>query len=87
MPAIRTFVDRLLLLEILLVLVLLGLAIAWYWRPAAAGPLDPQWWQWLTLGLFFFGAVGLHTWRHRQRRYGGLHQTIREQLVESEERV
>ncbi len=87
MSGLRPYLDRLLPFETALVFVLLGLTIVWYWRPAAEGPLTPQWWQWLTLSLLFFGAVGLHTWRRRRRRYDGLHETIREPLGEPEQRA
>jgi hypothetical protein len=69
--------DWQLLLEIGLVLVLIGLGINLFFRPAAEGILSPRWWHWLLLGGLFFGVVGLRTLRRKGRSQRDLHETIR----------
>ena len=67
-----------LLAEIGLILLLIVLAMVLYFQPAAEGALNPRWWHWLVLGILFFAAVGLATWRRQRQSHHALHQTIRE---------
>jgi hypothetical protein len=59
--------DRLHLLQIGLILLLLGLGVILYWRPAADGLLAPRWWHWVVLAAIFFSVVGLVARRRRLR--------------------
>jgi hypothetical protein len=70
--------DRILLLEVLMVLLLIALSVTLFWQPAAAGLASPQWWHWTVLAALFFGVIGLDRWRRRRRVYADLHEVIRE---------
>jgi hypothetical protein len=70
--------DRMLLLELGLVLLLIGLSVEFFWRSAAANFIGARWWQWVTLVALFFGILLLHQWRRRRHMHAGLHQAIRE---------
>jgi hypothetical protein len=71
--------DRVLLIEVVLILVLVGMAIVLYWRPAAEGFLSPSWWSWMVLAVLFFTVAWLHTWRRRHRAQRELHRTLDEE--------
>jgi|SRR5690606_28058193 len=73
----KSGVERGLLLEIVLIVLLVVGGIVFYWRPAAMGELVPRWWHWVVLGLLFFAIAGLHTWRARRRSHRVLHEVIR----------
>ena len=70
--------NRSLLLEVVLVLLLVALGIALYLRPAAEGFLEARWWYWIVLAMLLFGVAGLQTWRRRKQRRQELHRSIRE---------
>ncbi len=71
-------IDRPLLLEIGLILLLIAVGTVLFLRPAATESLSPRWWHWLVLALLFFGVVGLHTWRAKHRSQRMLREVIRE---------
>jgi LPXTG-motif cell wall-anchored protein len=66
-------------LEVGLLLLLIGLALGLYVRPAARGTLDSSWWLLLLMGGLFFGVVALWTRRRRRRSHAALHRAIREE--------
>jgi uncharacterized membrane protein len=68
-PPTERRTDRVLLAEVTLILVLFGLGIVFYWRPAAAGweGDSTAWWQWLLLGAVFFAIMALETFRRRRK--------------------
>lgn len=70
--------DRFMVAEVVLTLILIGLAIYLYLRPAAEGLTSAEWWHWMLLGALFFGIVALHTWRGRRLSQHALHHAIRE---------
>lgn len=76
--------NRLLLLEVAMVLALIVLAIVFYLRPVSEGDLAAQWWEWALIALLFFAIAGLHTWRRRRAGLSALHQTIREDAARLE---
>jgi uncharacterized membrane protein len=60
--------DPVLLAEVALIIVLFGLGIVLYWRPAAAGLAnESSWWQWMLLGVVFFAVVALEMLRRRRK--------------------
>lgn len=64
--------------EVVLTLILVGLAIYLYLRPAAEGLTSAEWWHWILLAALFFSIVALHTWRRRRLSHHALHRAIRE---------
>ena len=64
--------DLLLLLEVALVLLLLGLFIAFYLVPAEEGTLGRPWWRTpVVVGLFFL-VLGMEHRRRKRRAKSGL---------------
>ena len=76
--------NRLLLLEVSMVLALVALAIVFYLRPASGGTVAAPWWQLVLMGALFFAIAGLHTWRRRRSAHSALHQVIREEAAKLE---
>jgi hypothetical protein len=76
--------NRLLLLEVAMVLLLIVLAIVFYLRPAGEGTVAAPWWKWMLIAALFFAAVGLRTWRRRGSAHSALHQVIREEAAKME---
>lgn len=81
-PARERRTSRMLVLEVGLILVLIGLGIVLYWRPAAEGMLAPRWWHWVLLAGIFFSVVGLETRRRKRRAHEALHEAIRDEAGE-----
>ncbi len=69
--------NRWLLLEVGLALLLLVLAITLYLRPAAEGFHAAAWWHWIVLAMLLFSVLGLRTWRGREQRRRELRRSIR----------
>lgn len=64
--------DLLLLLEVALVLLLLGLFVAFYLVPAEEGTVGRPWWRTpVVVGLFFL-VLGLERRRRKRRARSGL---------------
>jgi hypothetical protein len=83
----RPKLDRLLLGQIALILLLIGLSLVLYVRPAGLGTLSPRWWHWLLLAGLFFGVLWLHALRRRTRAHRDLHETIRRDAGPNEGRA
>ena len=64
--------DLLLLLEAALVLLLLGLFIAFYLVPAEEGTVGRPWWRTPVVVGLFFVLLGLESWRRKRRAKSGL---------------
>jgi len=79
----RSF-DPFLLAEVVLVLVLIGLSVVFYLRPAADHLPDARWWQWMLLGALFFGVLGLDGYRRRRGSRRALRDTLRSAGGETE---
>ena len=77
MPTSRS-TDPALVAEIGLTLLLIGLGIYLYLRPAAENMAGVQWWHWLLLTVLFFAILGIHRWRQRRLGNRALHETIAE---------
>lgn len=75
--------DWTLLLEIGLGLLLIGLSIVFFWRPAAMGLESSRWWHGVLLGALFFGIIGLHRWRRGRSSHAALRETIRDETAPS----
>lgn len=73
--------NRLLLLEVGMVLAFIVLGIVVYLRPAGEGRLGSPWWAWGSMAVLIFAIAGLHTWRRRRSALSALHQTIREEAA------
>jgi hypothetical protein len=71
----RSF-DPLLLAEVVLVLVLIGLGVVFYLRPAANNLPDTRWWQWVLLAALFFGVVALDGYRRTRGSRRALRDTL-----------
>lgn len=76
-------IDRVLLLEVGLGLLLFGLTIYLYWIPAAREPFIPRWWSLPLLAGLFFGLLWLNRWRRRNRHSDELHRAVREVTSEA----
>jgi len=74
----RREVDRFLVLEAALGLVLFGLAIYLYWIPASRAPFIPQWWSLPVLGGLFFAIVWLDHRRRKNRSQRDLKEAVRD---------
>jgi hypothetical protein len=81
----RSGLDRILLIEIGLGLLLFALTVALFLIPAAREPFLPRWWSWPVLASLFFGIVALDHWRRRQGRNAELREVVREVTREAEE--
>ncbi|CAN5655255.1 hypothetical protein BH23GEM6_BH23GEM6_12130 [soil metagenome] len=79
----RNGMDRFLVLEIALGLLLFGLAIYLYWIPAARVPFVPRWWSFPVLGGIFFSIVWLDHLRRRQRSTRKLKDAVRDATDEA----
>jgi hypothetical protein len=79
----RSF-DPLLLAEVVLVLVLIGLGLAFYLRPAATYLPAARWWQWMLLGVLFFGVLALDGYRRKRGSRRALRDTLRSAEEEPE---
>lgn len=77
------YVDRPLMIQAVLILVLIGLGTVLFFRPVAADTLEPRWWHWLALGGLFFTIVALHSWRMKHRSQRTLREVIREDQMGS----
>jgi hypothetical protein len=75
-PRERT--DYVLLLEWAMGLLLVGLSVALYFRPAGGPTFQPQPWAWPVLAALFFGILYLDRWRRKRRRKTGLSRAIPE---------
>lgn len=71
--------DRLLLVEVAMVLGLIVLAIVFYVRPAGEGEVTAPWWKWSLMALVFFGILAFRSWRRRRAGHSALHRVVREE--------
>jgi hypothetical protein len=70
--------DRLLLVEVVLVLLLFALFLVWYLVPAAVPPFLPYWWAWPVIAVVLFTLLGLETHRRRQRKRAAVEEAVDE---------
>jgi membrane protein implicated in regulation of membrane protease activity len=71
-------IDWSLLVQLLLIFLLVLLGTLFYWRPAAAGTLDPAWWHAVLLSTLFFACVWVISYRRRQRGRSELRRSLRD---------
>ena len=71
-------VDRILLLEAALALLLFALFMALYFVPAGEATFQPAWWAWPVLAGLFFGILLLDQWRRKRRAKSGLSNALPE---------
>ena len=74
----ESITNRLWLIEIVLAMATVVAGIIVYLRPAASADLEPPWWHWPLVAMFFFGAAGIHTYRVRRDRRTDLRRAVRE---------
>lgn len=65
--------DRLLLIEVVLVLLLIAFAIGLFLIPVAQPQFLPDWWAGILLAILFFAVVVIDTLRRRGRAGAALH--------------
>lgn len=82
----RRPLDRLLLLEVALGLVLFGLAVFLYWIPASREPFLPRWWSVPLLVGLFFALLAVDRMRRRTRSADALHEVVDEVTREARAR-
>jgi hypothetical protein len=81
----RRPLNRLLLVEIGIGLLLFGLAIYLYWIPAARAPFVPRWWSLPVLAGLFFGLLVVDRWRRRRGDVEARRAAVREVSEEARE--
>ena len=77
----RRGVDRILLLEALLALLLVALFLLLYFVPAGEPTFEPVWWAWPVLAGLFFGILLLDRWRRKRHGKLGLSNALPEREV------
>jgi hypothetical protein len=81
----RREIDRILMLEVGLGVILFGLAIYLYWIPAAQEPFLPRWWAVPLLAALFFGILWLDRRRRTRGRVANLREAVRDVTREAGE--
>lgn len=69
-------VDRLLLVEVVLGIVLGALAVYYFIVPAGSAEFVPSWWVGFVLAILFFSIVIMETFRRRTRSRAEMHRAL-----------
>ena len=76
------YVDRFLLAEVALVIVLVALAVGFFLIPAAEPPFQPGWWAGILMAIVFFAIIVVDTMRRRRRSTTELHRVLDESAAD-----
>lgn len=69
-------VDRMLLTEVVLGIVLVALSIYFYFVRADSAEFSPPWWVGFVLAILFFSIVIMETFRRRTRSRAEMHRAL-----------
>lgn len=78
-------IDRMLLIEVVLGIVLGALAVYFYIVPAGSAEFSPPWWVGFVLAILFFSIVIMETFRRRTLSRAEMHRALDDSVREGDD--